>query len=58
MKPVQTRRDVPLLLLAAFISFCFSVILWFFVDKDYAVFVGLWGPSILSLTAVLQGTRR
>jgi hypothetical protein len=44
-------------LLAAFISFCFSVVLWFFVNKDYGVFVGLWVPSILSLAAALRRGR-
>lgn len=44
-------------LLAAFISFCFSVVLWFFVNKEYGIFVGLWVPSILSLAAALRKTR-
>ena len=38
---------------AAFISFLFSVSLWFGVfgegNRDTAIFVGLWVPSILSL---------
>ncbi len=41
-----------LILGAAFISFLFSVSLWFGVigppNKDAGVFVGLWVPSILS----------
>ena len=40
-------------LVAAFISFCLSVVLWFFVNKEYGIFVGLWVPSILSLGAFL-----
>jgi hypothetical protein len=40
-------------LIAAFASFVFSVSLWFLgnpeVEKDQAIFVGLWVPSILSL---------
>lgn len=40
-------------LLAAFVSFVFSVSLWFAGDTDLhkqqALFVGLWVPSILSL---------
>ncbi len=47
-------RGATLILLAAFISFLFSVTLWFFVDKDTGVFVGLWVPSILSLGALLR----
>jgi hypothetical protein len=40
-------------LLAAFASFVFSVSLWFMGDADLnrqqAIFVGLWVPSILAL---------
>ena len=36
-------------LLAAFISLLVSVALWFLVNRDYGVFVGLWVPSILAL---------
>ncbi len=42
-----------LILGAAFISFVFSVSLWFGVfgatNRDTAIFVGLWVPSILIL---------
>lgn len=40
-----------LLLAAAFISFVFSVVLWFTDSRDEALFVGLWVPSILALGA-------
>ena len=36
-------------LFAAFISLLVSVALWFLVNRDYGVFVGLWVPSILAL---------
>jgi len=40
-------------LVAAFVSFVFSVTLWFLgdadINKQQAIFVGLWVPSILSL---------
>jgi hypothetical protein len=49
---------------AAFVSFLFSVSLWFGwlgqADKDAGVFVGLWVPSILALGvyfAVRSGRR-
>jgi hypothetical protein len=43
-------------LVAAFLSFVFSVWLWFFVDQDLGLFVGLWVPAIHSLgTLVLTG---
>ncbi len=45
-------------LAAAFLSFLFSVYLWFFVDKGAGIFVGLWVPAIHSLgTLVLTGER-
>lgn len=44
----------------AFISFVFSVVLWFFVDdaEQEAIFVGLWVPSILSLGSALEALRK
>ena len=36
-------------LIAAFASFVASVGLWFLVNRDYGVYVGLWVPSILIL---------
>ena len=45
-----------LYLIAAFISFSLSVGLWFFGEDSQleAIFVGLWGPSILSLGNSLE----
>ena len=43
-----TKIDYPFLI-ATFASFVASVSLWFLVDRDYGVFVGLWVPSILAL---------
>lgn len=40
-------------LVAAAISFLFSVYLWFSGNKDQGVFVGIWVPSILSLGALM-----
>lgn len=34
---------------AAFASFLVSIGLWFLVNRDYGLFVGLWVPSILIL---------
>lgn len=55
--PRSIDTPLVLLLVAAFISFCFAVLLWFFVNKEYGTFVGLWVPSILSLAATIQATR-
>ena len=38
-------------LTAALLSFVASVALWFLVNHDYGLFVGIWVPSILSLWA-------
>lgn len=45
---------------AAGLSFLFSVYLWFLVDREQGLFVGLWVPSILALGALLTnaGARR
>ena len=50
------RRDpsIALILVAALISFVFSVALWFFVDKDAGIFVGIWVPSILSFGNLIR----
>jgi uncharacterized membrane protein len=42
------RIDYPFLI-ATFVSFVASVVLWFLVNHDYGVFVGVWVPSILAL---------
>jgi hypothetical protein len=46
----MTRQDlgVRLFLVAAVASFLLSVALWFTDNRDEAVFVGLWVPSILA----------
>ena len=38
-------------------SFLLSVFLWFLVDREQGLFVGLWVPSILSLGALLLADR-
>jgi hypothetical protein len=42
------KIDRPFLFAAA-ASMLVSVALWFLVNRDYGVFVGLWVPSILAL---------
>ena len=39
---------VTLFLIAAVASFLLSIALWFTDNRDEAVFVGLWVPSILA----------
>jgi len=50
------HRTKLVFLLAAFVSFLLSVALWFLVDRELGLFVGLWVPAIHSLgTLVLTG---
>jgi hypothetical protein len=44
----RDRLGVTLFLVAAAASFVLSIALWFADNKDEAVFVGLWVPSILA----------
>lgn len=54
MKLLTHSKPVAFWLAAAFISFLASVYLWFWVDRDQGLFVGIWVPSILSLGALLN----
>ena len=49
----RTRSAKGLIIAAAFLSFLASVYLWFMVDREQGLFVGLWVPSILSFGALL-----
>lgn len=42
------RVDYPFLI-ATGVSFICSIALWFLVNREYGLFVGLWVPSILTL---------
>ena len=55
----KTRSISPNLLIAisAALSFLFSITLWFFVDKDAGLYVGIWVPSILSLGSFINVIR-
>ncbi|MGZ8752448.1 MAG: hypothetical protein ACXW2C_08345 [Acidimicrobiia bacterium] len=53
-RPADVLLKLKLVFLgAAFVSFLFSVFLYFFADESQGVFVGLWVPSILALGALL-----
>lgn len=50
------HRTKLVFLAAGFVSFLLSVTLWFLVDRELGLFVGLWVPAIHSLgTLVLTG---
>jgi len=48
-----SKTDVIMLLLA-FSSLIFSEIMWFLEEKQGALFVGLWVPSILGFAIYLK----
>ncbi|MDX1690268.1 MAG: hypothetical protein R3290_04505 [Acidimicrobiia bacterium] len=57
-RPTNLEKVKFLFLLAGFVSFVLSVSLWFLVDREVGLFVGLWVPAIHSLGAlVLAGER-
>lgn len=53
----SANRSLMLFLVAASVSFLFSIYLWFFVNKESGLFVGIWVPSILSLGALVRSGR-
>ena len=56
-----SKGDV-LILLSAFLSFLFSVSLWFGIglaaNKGAGIFVGIWVPSIIATGIYFQMARR
>lgn len=48
-----TITDI-LMMSSAFLSLIFSEILWFKGEKEAAIFVGLWVPSILGFAIYLK----
>jgi ABC-type multidrug transport system permease subunit len=46
-----------LIIFAAFVSFLFSVGLWFSGQREEGIFVGIWVPSILSFGTLLASGR-
>ena len=57
-RPTALEKAKFAFLIAGFISFLLSVSLWFLVDREAGLFVGLWVPAIHSLGAlVLAGER-
>jgi hypothetical protein len=45
-------------IILAFLSFLYSVFLWFSGNKLEGIFVGIWVPSILSLSIAIRQRRR
>jgi hypothetical protein len=53
-----SRRARLLILTGAFLSFLFSIGLWFSGMRDEGLFVGLWVPSILALGSLVLPSNR
>ncbi len=52
---MKNRNFVFLMLAATLVSFLVSVVLWFGLgNKEEAIFVGIWVPSVLSFAILLQ----
>lgn len=50
------KKAKALIFVAAGMSFLLSIYLWFMVDRQQGMFVGIWVPSILSFgTLSLMG---
>ena len=52
------HRSDSVFLMAAFLSFLFSVYLWFTGQRDEGMFVGIWVPSILSFATLTSQARK
>jgi hypothetical protein len=48
------NRSDYLILVAAFVSFLFSVYLWFTGQQSEGLYVGIWVPSILAAGAYIK----
>ena len=46
------------LLAAAFLSFVFSIYLWFTGQREEGLFVGIWVPSILAFGGFIRSAMR
>lgn len=58
MGPRQMAMIKGLFLIAGVLSFILSVVLWFAVDREQGLFVGIWVPSMWSLGALLLAGER
>ena len=54
----REQKAKALIIGAAGVSFLFSVYLWFRVDREQGLFVGIWVPSILSFGALMLSPGR
>ena len=57
MKKVKQYWDIFYPIILAFISFLYSVSLWFSGQKLEGIFVGIWVPSILAMSVAIRQRR-
>jgi uncharacterized membrane protein YiaA len=57
MKKVKLYWDLYYPIILAFISFLYSVSLWFSGQKLEGIFVGIWVPSILAMSVAIRQRR-
>ena len=57
MKTIKLFWDTYYPIILAFISFLYSVSLWFSGQKLEGIFVGIWVPSILAMAVAIRQRR-
>ena len=57
MKTIKLFWDTCYPIILAFISFLYSVSLWFSGQKLEGIFVGIWVPSILAFSIAIRQRR-
>ena len=57
MKTIKLFWDTYYPIILAFISFLYSVSLWFSGQKLEGIFVGIWVPSILAFSIAIRQRR-
>ena len=57
MKKIKQYWDLYYPIILAFVSFLYSVSLWFSGQKLEGIFVGIWVPSILAFSIAIRQRR-
>ena len=57
MKKIKQYWDIYYPIILAFVSFLYSVSLWFSGHQLEGIFVGIWVPSILALSICIRQRR-
>ena len=57
MKKIKLYIELYYPVILSFLSFLYSVSLWFSGNKLEGIFVGIWGPSILAFAIAIRQRR-